>query len=248
MAITNCLNFGNPYNEEVYYQFAHAIMGMKSACEKFGTPVTGGNVSFYNQSSDVGPVLPTPTIGMMGLLQNHENKMGIAFRKVGDLIYLLGKNVNDLASSQYLIHHHGVKNSPAPYFNLDEEFDLHQLVREVIAEKMVVSAHDISEGGLFMNLLESAMINDLGCDIEMKDDGMRMDALLFGEAQGRVVVTVKPKHQAAFEALCKKDIVPVELIGSVTTGDISINGVEFGRSRHFKTVYDSSLEELMNAN
>ncbi len=248
MAITNCLNFGNPYNEEVYYQFAHAIMGMKSACEKFGTPVTGGNVSFYNQSSDVGPVLPTPTIGMMGLLQNHENKMGIAFRKVGDLIYLLGKNVNDLASSQYLIHHHGVKNSPAPYFNLDEEFDLHQLVREVIAEKLVVSAHDISEGGLFMNLLESAMINDLGCDIEMKDDGMRMDALLFGEAQGRVIVTVKPKHQAAFEALCKKDIVPVELIGSVTTGDISINGVEFGRSRHFKTVYDNSLEELMNAN
>jgi phosphoribosylformylglycinamidine synthase subunit PurL len=125
---------------------------------------------------------------------------------------------------------------------------MQQLVREVIAEKLVVSAHDISEGGLFMNIIESAMVNGYGVDIEMKDDDMRMDALLFGEAQGRVIVTVKPKHQAAFEALCKKDIVPIELIGTVDDDAISINGIDFGKCKHYQTIYDSSLEKLINKN
>ncbi|MDE5605751.1 MAG: phosphoribosylformylglycinamidine synthase subunit PurL, partial [Bacteroidales bacterium] len=128
LAITNCLNFGNPYNPEVYWQFVGAIKGMSLACEKFGTPVTGGNVSFYNQYSKGGQVeavYPTPAIGMVGLLDK-DHRMGLGFEKKGDAIYLLGHVKDDIASSEYLYHYRNVKYSPAPYFDLDAEFKLHQ--------------------------------------------------------------------------------------------------------------------------
>jgi phosphoribosylformylglycinamidine synthase len=148
VAITNCLNFGNPYNPEVYYQFVHAIKGMGDACLKFDTPVTGGNVSFYNQSED-GPVYPTPTIGMVGVLDSLDQKMTLGFKKPGDLIYLIGKCKDDINCSEYLHHLHGVTHSPAPYFNLEEEANVQQTITRLISEKLISSAHDISEGGLF---------------------------------------------------------------------------------------------------
>ena len=125
LGVTNCLNFGNPYDPEVYYQFVNAIKGMGEACIKFDTPVTGGNVSFYNQTPD-GPVYPTPTIGMVGLLDNVDNKMTMDFKKAGDIIYLVGQSSNDINSSEYLHKIHGVEFSPAPYFDLEEEFALQQ--------------------------------------------------------------------------------------------------------------------------
>ena len=115
LGVTNCLNFGNPYDPEVYYQFVHAIKGMGEACRKFDTPVTGGNVSFYNQNPD-GPVYPTPTIGMVGLLEDMNEKMTLDFKEEGDVIYLLGKSTNDINSSEYLHKICGVEFSPAPYF------------------------------------------------------------------------------------------------------------------------------------
>jgi phosphoribosylformylglycinamidine synthase len=118
LGVTNCLNFGNPYNPEVYYQFVNAIKGMGEACVKFDTPVTGGNVSFYNQSPD-GPVYPTPTIGMVGLLDNPHKKMTMDFKNSGDSIYLIGKSSNDINSSEYLHKIHGVEFSPAPHFELN---------------------------------------------------------------------------------------------------------------------------------
>lgn len=244
LAITNCLNFGNPYNEEVYYTFANAILGMKEACEKFDTPVTGGNVSFYNQCNDV-PVLPTPTIGMVGLVQKPEHMTGIAFQNEGDFIYLLGENKNDIASSQYLIHYCRVKHSPAPYFDLNTEFSLQQGMRKAIQTGLVTSAHDISEGGLFITLLESAMVNGLGADIEMRDDNMRPDALLFGEAQSRIVVSIRPEHQDAFEALMNEMKVPAELIGNVGGDTLSINGIEFGALNDYQYLHENSLEYYM---
>ena len=120
-AITNCLNFGNPYNKEVYWQFVQAIKGMGKACRKFQTPVTGGNVSFYNQSSDEGPVFPTPTIGMLGVLENKNHRMSLNFKNAGDSIFLIGESVNDISSSEYLYSFHGIKTSPAPHFDLDVE-------------------------------------------------------------------------------------------------------------------------------
>ena len=122
LGVTNCLNFGNPYDPEVYYQFVHAIKGMGEACRRFETPVTGGNVSFYNQNPD-GPVYPTPTIGMVGLLEDISAKMTMDFKEEGDLIYLLGVSTGDINSSQYLCKICGIEFSPAPYFDIDEEFE-----------------------------------------------------------------------------------------------------------------------------
>jgi phosphoribosylformylglycinamidine synthase II len=242
VAITNCLNFGNPYNPEVYYQFVNAIKGMGAACEKLGTPVTGGNVSFYNQSED-GPVYPTPTIGMVGILDTLEQKMTLDFKAAGDIIYVIGENKNDINCSEYLHHICGVTHSPAPYFDLDTEHKLQQNILKLISMKVINSAHDISEGGLFTCLLESAMTNDLGFNIE-SIDGIRKDAFLFGEAQSRVIVSVNPAVHAMFEA--EMDDVPYTKLGTVTAGgDICIDNDKWGYIADWKEAYDNALGKLM---
>ncbi|MDP7430022.1 MAG: phosphoribosylformylglycinamidine synthase subunit PurL, partial [Flavobacteriales bacterium] len=188
-AVTNCLNFGNPYNPEVYWQFVGAIKGMTKACKKFNTPVTGGNVSFYNQSAVDGtevPVFPTPTIGMLGIVEDKKHITSLAFKGKSDLIYLLGKCENDISSSEYLASFHGVKESPAPNFDLDVEYELQQTIIKLIRAGVVESVHDIADGGLFITLLESAMYKNLGFDITSCCE-VRVDALLFGEAPSRVV-------------------------------------------------------------
>src|SRR5690606_35427118 len=143
-AITNCLNFGNPYNPEVYWQFVSAIKGMSEACLKFETPVTGGNVSFYNQSSDEGAVFPTPTIGMLGVLENAADMMTLDFKATDDLIYLIGESTNDIASTEYLASYHKIDASPAPYFDIEKEYTLHQTIKQLIAGKLIASAQDVS--------------------------------------------------------------------------------------------------------
>jgi phosphoribosylformylglycinamidine (FGAM) synthase-like enzyme len=119
--VTNCLNFGNPNNPEVYWQFVNAIKGMGKACEAFGTPVTGGNVSFYNQSTDGGAVFPTPTIGMLGVLENKYHSMSLDFKNDGDKIYLIGEMREDISSSEYLVNFFDITQSTTPYFDLEEE-------------------------------------------------------------------------------------------------------------------------------
>jgi len=242
-AITNCLNFGNPYNQEVYWQFVHAIKGMGKACEMFQTPVTGGNVSFYNQSNDEGPVFPTPTIGMLGLLDK-ENRMTLDFKKAGDHIFLIGESRNDIASSEYLYSFHNVKNSPAPYFNLDEEYDLHQVVKGLISNKLVASAHDVSDGGLYIALLESGMPNNLGFEIDT-DDEIRKDAFLFGEAQGRVVVSVSAEKLDEFIVFLAESDVEFTNLGIVTSGDMLIDSASFGAIADAKDLYDNAIERSL---
>jgi phosphoribosylformylglycinamidine synthase len=146
--VTNCLNFGNPYDPEVYYQFVHAIKGMGEACRKFDTPVTGGNVSFYNQNPD-GPVFPTPTIGMVGLLEDINNKMTLNFKEEAMLFMFWRNATNDMACSQYLSQIQKINHS-APHFNLDDEFALQEKTAELIAKKLVRSVQDVSEGCLFL--------------------------------------------------------------------------------------------------
>jgi phosphoribosylformylglycinamidine synthase subunit PurL len=245
-AITNCLNFGNPYNPEVYYQFVHAIKGLGEACKKFDTPVTGGNVSFYNQSSDDNAVFPTPTIGMVGLLEAGQKHMTLNFKNAGDAIYLMGESRNDLGCSHYLSHFRKVAQSPAPYFNLEEEHLLHQTVLKTIGSGLIQSAHDISEGGLMTCLLESAMPNNLSFEINSeKAKGLRVDAFLFGEAQGRVVVSVAANQIENFEALLVQTELPFEKIGMVTNGEIKVNGNSFGSLAQYKHTFETSLEEQL---
>lgn len=244
VAITNCLNFGNPYIPEVYWQFVGAIKGMKKACEKFGTPVTGGNVSFYNQSSDGGPVFPTPTIGMLGLMYNKENRMTLHFKNEGDLIYLIGESKNNISSSEYLYSYLGIKASPTPHFDLEEEFRVQEAVKRLISEKLLVSAHDLSEGGLFVALAESAMAGNKGFDIKT-DRNFRMDAFLFGEAQSRVLVSVAPDKAYLFESNLKSSGVSFSLLGNVLKEKFLIDGKEWTNSVNAKYVYENTLAGLL---
>ncbi|MDQ3289879.1 MAG: AIR synthase related protein, partial [Bacteroidota bacterium] len=244
LAITNCLNFGNPYVPEVYWQFVGAIKGMKKACEKFSTPVTGGNVSFYNQSSDEGPVFPTPTIGMLGLVEQKENATSLAFEAPGDLIYLVGESKNDINSSEYLYSYHNVKLSPVPAFDLDEEFNVQAAVRTLIQQKLIASAHDVADGGLYIALVEAAMPRELGFDIKTNSN-FRKDAFLFGESQSRVVVSVKPDKQSEFESALAEQKAPFELLGTVQENTCRIDGEDFGQTEKIKNLYDTALEKIM---
>lgn len=246
-AITNCLNFGNPYLPEVYWQFVNAIKGMGLACEAFGTPVTGGNVSFYNQSTEGGAVFPTPTIGMLGLVEDKELVMTLDFKKSNDKIYVIGESRNDISSSEYLVREHGIENSPAPYFNLEEEVKLQKAVKELIYEQVIVSAHDVSEGGLFVTLLESAMAGKKGFEIETNPD-LRKDAFLFGESQSRVVVSVKPEKEDAFLDVMNKHEVEFENIGVVTSSMIYVDKVRWGGTGDWKDLYDNALVRALNEN
>lgn len=241
LGITNCLNFGNPYDPEVYYQFVQAIKGMGDACRRFDTPVTGGNVSFYNQNPD-GPVYPTPTIGMVGLLENVDEKMTLDFKNDYDFIYVLGEINDDINSSQYLAKVCDVEYSPAPYFELEKEFVLQQKIAELISKKIISSAHDISEGGLFVTLCESGFTRNLGFSINTKE-GVRKDAFLFGEAQSRVAVTVAPDKVEIFLSLTGG--IDCEMIGHVTKGEILVNEASWGEIGEWKEKYDTSIEKYL---
>ncbi len=248
VAITNCLNFGNPYDKEVYWQFVGAIKGMKEACEAFGTPVTGGNVSFYNQSTIGGEeraVLPTPVIGMLGVLEDSSKRMGLSFQHKGDMIYLLGESKDDISSSEYLVNCCGIKRSPAPYFNLSEECALQTVVGELIAHELIESAHDVSLGGLFVTLLESSMQHELGFDIT-SDAEYRLDAFLFGEAQGRVVVSVSAEKESPFLDLMMERNVPMHALGHVTKSEMRVDDVSFGFVHDYKQLYNDALGKILD--
>lgn len=240
-AITNCLNFGNPYHPEVYWQFVEAIKGMTEACLKFNTPVTGGNVSFYNQSSDENPIFPTPTIGMLGILEDAGTMMTLDFKAKDDYVYLIGESVNDIASSQYLASYHKIAASPAPYFDIDKEYEMHQVVKDLIKEKLIASAHDISDGGLYIALLESAMPNNFGFAIA-SDSEIRKDAFLFGEAQGRVIVSVKPENRSLFVEKMASSVTDFTYLGVVTNSGNVVDDEMYDTTAHAKSVYDNVLE------
>lgn len=242
LGVTNCLNFGNPYDPEVYYQFVKAIQGMGEACRKFNTPVTGGNVSFYNQNPE-GPVFPTPTIGMVGLVEDIRTKMTLDFKEEGDVIYLLGKATSDIHSSQYLAKIHAVEYSPAPYFELEEEWALQQKIAALIKKKLIQSAHDVSEGGLFVTLCESGFPRELGFHIKT-NTSIRKDACLFGEGQSRVVVSVKPDSIHAFEQAVGN--FPFERIGFVTRDEIQVDDEFWGSIHSWKQKYETSIENFLS--
>tara|TARA_B100001540_G_scaffold66090_1_gene59458 strand:+ start:6031 stop:8271 length:2241 start_codon:yes stop_codon:yes gene_type:complete len=248
-AITNCLNFGNPYNPEVYWQFVGAIKGMSKACSKFSTPVTGGNVSFYNQSvsdQEEAPVFPTPTIGMLGIIEDKKHITSLAFQGKSDLIYIIGESINDISSSEYLASYHKIKESSVPNFDLDMEYRVQTIITQLIRANIIESAHDISDGGLFITLIESAMCNNLGFDITTHSD-VREDAFLFGESPSRVVVSVTETGEDEFLDMLSVSGVPFLLLGHVTKREIRIDDQIFGNIDDYKDIYYNSLSKKMNS-
>ncbi|MDG2425302.1 MAG: phosphoribosylformylglycinamidine synthase subunit PurL [Flavobacteriales bacterium] len=247
-AITNCLNFGNPYNPEVYWQFVGAIKGMSEACLAFNTPVTGGNVSFYNQTSNEQgepmPVYPTPTIGMLGLLEDVDLQMTSDFKEKGHLIYLLGDSHNDLGCSEYLVALHEVRYSSAPHFDLDSEVKLHEGVRTLIDRAHITGAHDVSDGGVMACLVEMGAPRALGFDVE-SDGDVRLDAFLFGEAQGRILVTTTDDLEGKMIDSLTEAGVPFTLLGHVTRGKCCVDGVKYGYINDLSSVIESTIPAAM---
>lgn len=250
LGVTNCLNFGNPYIPEVYYQFVKAVTGMGEACRAFNTPVTGGNVSFYNQNPE-GPVYPTPTIGMVGIIDDFSKRMTLHFKQEGDTILLIGKAKNCIHSSEYLHKIKSVNYSPAPYFNLEEEKALHNAIAMFIKNDCIQSAHDISEGGAMIALMESGFYLNLGFDVSfnatyLEDDTVRNDAFWFGEAQGRAIVSVSDAQMENFLKLTDELQIEIDELGKVTSGNIIVNSHDWGGIEDWKYKYDTALETLIN--
>ena len=217
-AVTNNLNFGNPLKPEVYYQLREAVAGMGEACAAFDTPVTGGNVSLYNENPS-GAIYPTPTIGMIGVLDDVERHLTMPFKASGDTIILLGSNTDELGGSEYLKVIHGLVAGDAPAVDLDGERRLQECVLELVERGMLRSAHDCAEGGLAVCLAECALTAETqpGIDVSL-DDTLDAAALLFGEAQGRIVVSCAPEFAAGVIDVAGRMQVPARAIGDVTEG------------------------------
>ena len=248
-AVTNCLNFGNPYNPEVYWQFVGSIKGMSAACEKFETPVTGGNVSFYNQTQigdKIEPVFPTPTIGMIGVVEDKKFITTLSYKTKGDLIFMIGANREDISSSQYLVNIHGITNSSTPHFDLEEEYANQRQVQMLIREGVLNSAHDLSEGGLWVGLLEKGFASGLGFDITLPAE-FRKDAVLFGEAASRILVTVSEENKDKFIDLMMLNGCDFDLMGHVTKGGIRIDDEDWGSVSDYQEIYDNALGAILSA-
>jgi phosphoribosylformylglycinamidine synthase len=245
IAITNCLNFGNPYKPEVYWQFTEAIAGIGEACRALDTPVTGGNVSFYNESPTAA-VFPTPTIGMLGVVEHESHVTTAFFKNKGDEIVLLGTNRGDLSGSEYLSREHALTAGDAPYFDLAFEVKLQQCALELIQKGMVRSAHDVSDGGLIIALIESAIVGDtpLGFNATLPLNGIPLHRILFGEDQSRIVLSIAPGTFNTVSAVCTQYGVPVTSIGIVTAdtrssvnGEVSID-MERAKGLFYNTLYE----------
>jgi len=250
LAVTNCLNFGNPYNPEVYWQFVGAIKGMSYACRALETPVTGGNVSFYNQYTETGetkPVFPTPTIGMLGLIEDKSNIIPMGYQNKDEKIFVLGELKDEINSSEYLYNFHNIKNSPAPYFTIENEIELHKLIKNLNTKKLISACHDVSDGGLFTTLCEMAFINNLGFTINSVKT-IRIDSFLFGESQSRAVVSIDASKENEFLSVISESKISHQYLGKTNENNsIIIDEKNFGNVVNYLELYSQKIPNLMDA-
>jgi len=221
LAVTDCLNFGNPERPEIMGQFEAAVRGLADACRALSVPVVSGNVSFYNET-DGRPILPTPTIGMVGLLDDVSRHVRLPFRREGDVVALLGESRDELGASEFLRTVHGRDEGPCPEVDLDAERRLVDLLVRLADERLLASAHDVSDGGLAVALAESAMTGGLGAAVTLVA-GVRPSALLFGETTGRVVVTFPAEHEHRISGAAAELGVRSARIGTVGGARLTIS-------------------------
>jgi len=248
VAITNCLNFGNPNDPEIYYQFTEAVAGMGEACRMFNTPVTGGNVSFYNENPE-GAIYPTPVIGMLGLIENVDHITTIDFKRPGDFIVVLGSINGELGGSEYLSAVHGKVAGQPPAIDLQTELLVQGVCLAGIRAGLILSAHDISDGGLAVCLAESVLAADegLGADIHISRN-IRNDELLFGESQSTIIVTVNEDNLLALQRLAMVDQAPCITIGRVEdSARFKINDIVDLSREDLRTAYMDSFAKAMGA-
>ncbi len=247
LAITNCLNFGNPYKPEMYWQFKEAIEGMGEACKIFDTPVTGGNVSFYNESPD-SAVYPTPVIGMVGLVEDIKNITTSYFKNEEDLIYLLGEDFEELGGSEYLKVIHNLVVGDSPKIDLEKEKKLHQVLLNLIKEKIINSAHDISEGGIISALTECCIINNekiIGAEVNIPIK-TREDFSFFSESQSRVIVSLPKEKEKSFLKMMNAMNFPVTFLGKTKSDKyLNINNKYKFDLNYLNDIYFNTISRIM---
>jgi len=258
LGVTNCLNFGNPYKPDVYFQFKEAVAGMGEACLAFDTPVTGGNVSFYNETLIDGKataVFPTPTIGIVGLLEDVTKAVTATFKHEGDIVMLLGESKLDLNGSQFLEQYYNELGNDAPFIDLIAEKKLQDLLIELAEKQLLQSAHDVSDGGIVIALIESAIMDEThqkGATVNFDATGdFGVQEILFSESQGRVVVSVKREQVERVQTLARNSGVPCQRIGEVkaTHVEIAVNGksVLNHSLQHLADIYFNAVEREIGA-
>jgi phosphoribosylformylglycinamidine synthase len=222
IGVTNCLNFGNPEKPEVMGQFEQAVAGLAEACRTFGIPVTGGNVSFYNDTEGLS-IHPTPVLGIVGLIEDIRKTVRPGFRAAGDAVVLVGESFGEIGGSEYLKTVHGLEAGMPPVIDLEQEKRNQEFVLEAIEAGLLRSAHDLSEGGLAVAFAECAFHapGRLGAEIEIAGD-LRDDALLFGESQSRVLVTCRKADLAKLRELAAARGVPAQSVGRTGGADLIV--------------------------
>ncbi|HYD49731.1 MAG TPA: AIR synthase related protein, partial [Terriglobales bacterium] len=236
IGLTDCMNFGNPEKSEVMWQFAEAVHGIRDACLSLEIPVVGGNVSFYNET-DGRPIPPTPTIGMVGLIEDITRHMTIGFKTEGDVVALLGRSREELGGTEYLALRDIVAGTP-PWIDLSRERNVQNVCRTAIEEGLLESAHDVSEGGLAVALAEcciNAPSVALGASVQV-DGAIRPDAALFGESQSRIVVSLRRRNLSRLRELANDADVPMSVLGEVR-----------GKRLQIDSYIDIDVEELKRA-
>ncbi len=249
VAITTSLNFGSPDDPEVYWQFVMAIKGMGEACRRFNIPVADSNLCFHHQTDDQGqtdPIYPTPIIGMLGILEDCSQPMTLDFKMPGHQIYMIGTPQDDLGSSEFLRQVHGIHHSPAPAFDLDEEFHVQANLKKLLRKGWIASAHDISGGGLFTALMECAMPRGLGFEIEA-DSNFRKDAYLFGESQSRILISLALENEDALVNHLNTHNVSFTKLGEVKGERAVIDEEDFGKITEWASIYLQELEQKIEA-
>jgi phosphoribosylformylglycinamidine synthase II len=243
LAVTNCLNFGSPEDPEVMWQFAEATRGLADGCLQLGIPVTGGNVSFYNQTGST-PINPTPVVGVLGVIDDVERRTPITWGPDGELIYILGDTKDEFAGSEWASHVHGHLGGMPPVVDLERERLLGEILVAGSRDGMLTAAHDVSDGGIVQVLVEMALHSDIGgrCWIP---DGIDAFTFLFSESAGRAVVAVPRSEELRFSEMCAARGLPAERIGVVDSGLGPDAGFSEGEQvLQFADLFTITLEEL----
>ncbi len=243
MAITDGLNFGNPMDPEIYWQFENCVKGISKACKKLDTPVIGGNVSFYNENPK-GAVYPTPIIGMVGLLDSIDERITMDFKDLGDHVFLVGETKEELGASEYLKVNEGKVDGKVPDIDLDLEQRVQKSVYTANKNKLIKSAHDCSEGGLAVALAESTFKNNIGVKIDVESD-ITNKALLFGESQSRIVISLDEKNVSEFKEIAKANNVPIKKLGITQKNKYEFNNLINLEIKELKMKWETAIEKKL---
>ena len=226
LAVTDCLNFGNPDRPEVYWQLEEAVAGIAAACRAFDLPVVSGNVSLYNESDNGGSIYPTPIIGMVGLAEDYSRRVDAAFKDEGDFVLLVGATGDDLGGSEFMKVIHGYVGGEPPRIDLSAEKAVRTFVLDAIGAGLLRSAHDCAEGGMLVALAECCLLGNRGvrCPEVRGDEGLSLEAAFYAESQGRFVISAGSRAMPELQALARRHHVNIELLGNVHGDRIVFDG------------------------